>query len=184
MPTQQSGNQFKQSPRGLHCHDTADGVGHGMSEVSEHDQTILVTSCKENHQSLGEMVLVTTFEGHKYMFTNLTIKAATEARKLKNILMSLGERNMARMPRSNLIRDYPMKTEQLIHANQIYGPDLNRPKGNNARPNITQVQVKLSSVTQPILSLYRNITCSSDIMFANNITFLEEKSSASVIASL
>ena len=161
----------------MHYHDTAKGAGHGMSEVSEDYQTILVTSCQENTpQALGEMVLVTTVEGHKEMFTNSTIKAATESRKLKNILMSLGESNMARIPGINLIRDYPMKTEQLSHANHIYGIDLNRPKGNNVRRNINQVQIELSAVTQSILSLYRNITCSSGIMFTNKIPFLAEKS--------
>ena len=65
-PNQQSAHQFKKTPREMHYHDTAKGAGHGMSEVSEDDQTILVTSCQENTpQALGEMVLVTTVEGHK-----------------------------------------------------------------------------------------------------------------------
>ena len=98
-------------------------------------------------------MLVTTVEGKKEMFTNRSIKAATEARKLEKILMSPGERSMAFIYGINLIRDSSVTIEDLSHDNQIYGTNLNRLKENTANSNIPKVQVELAAVPSSILSL-------------------------------
>ena len=118
------------------------------------------------------MVLVTTVEVKKYMLINRAIKAATEVRKLKQILMNPGKHNMACIAVSNIIHDSPVIIEQISHTNQIYGPGMNGLKDETAKQNITQVQVELDEVPPFILRLYCNLTCITNIMSPKNSSFL------------
>ena len=67
-----------------------------------------------------------------------------------------------------------MTTEDLSHTNQIYGPNVNGIKVNTSKHNIPEFRVKMATVLPSILSLYCNLTCSTNIMFANKLPFLAE----------
>ena len=79
---------------------------------------------------------------------------------------------MDQIVRSRIICDSSITTEHLIHANQIYVTVVNDLKYKTYKRKIPQVQVELDAVPTSILVIYRNLTCSTNIMFANNIPFI------------
>lgn len=74
--------------------------------------------------------------------------------------------------KKNLLPNNPVNREDIIAAEDIYGPNLAALKGKTAhRPN-THVETTNDGVPPQIMSIYRRVTLAVDIMYVNKVMFM------------
>ena len=121
---------------------------------------------------LEDATIVTTTKRPKEIFTRSSIQDATTDRKLSKVIFSPIDRYLTHnfdeyhLPNNSFSRD------SIITANRNYGPNTNAIKGKTLSCNTPEVKVYIIIIPILIMSLYRKITSSSDILFVNKVPFL------------
>jgi hypothetical protein len=96
--------RFRQSEDGLFCMDAKESD-------EEQDGTVLVNK-------------VETVEGNKKNCTKAACKQATLARKLQNIIGRPSARSFLNIAEKNLLKDCPVTCEDMLAAEDIFGPNV------------------------------------------------------------
>ena len=106
------------------------------------------------------------------MFTRRSVHDANMASKIKKLLLSPSERDMVHIIERSLLKNMYIIRKKIAAANKIFGPALNVIKGKKTSHKNPEVKVEIASVPVGIISLYRQVTVASDILFVNITPFL------------
>jgi hypothetical protein len=141
--------EFKQSPEGLYYYD----VG--------------CTSPEENG-----MVLVNTVASNKTKYSNDDYVRALKARKIQVLIGRPSLREYLQIVKHGLLPNCPINQEDIMAAEDIFGPEVGCLKGKMARKKAPIVEENRYGIPASILSRYRDITLCVDVMYINGISFL------------
>ena len=114
---------------------------------------------------------LTTVDGQADKYTRCAYKAAAQPRRLQNIIMQPGSRQLADV----IIKHFhncPITKEDIQAADDIFGPNLGSLKGKTVRRPNPHVKTQTIGVPPDIMQIHRSVTLAIDIMFINKIPFL------------
>ena len=133
-----------------------DGLYYLNTDVRQKDSTLLLNTVKKNENR----------------FTKRDILRAQAARKLQNTIGRPPLRRFIEIVKFNLLPNCTTTIQDIINAELIYGPNLGSLKGKTPRTNPPAVTIDQIDLPPDILSLYKDVTLSGDIMFLNKTAFL------------
>eukprot|EP00804_Cyclotella_cryptica_P022012 CCRYP_000938-RA/>CCRYP_000938-RA protein AED:0.35 eAED:-0.94 QI:0/0/0/0.5/1/1/2/0/366 len=117
-------------------------------------------------------LLVTTVDENKSKFSAYDLTRAKLARTIQCRIGRPSTRNFIHYIENNLIPNCPITTQDIHNAEFIWGPDLGSLKGKTVRSTPEAVRTQSYTIPLNIMSQYKNVTLSADIMKVNNIPFL------------
>ena len=119
---------------------------------------------------------VATVWANYEVFTKCQIKQAIEACHLMSMIGAPTEHKFQGVVRINLLKDCPITTADIVHANKIFGsPDLTNLRGKTVcKPE--PVRTKYVDIPCVILDVHGRVTLMADVMFVNGIPFLVSSS--------
>jgi hypothetical protein len=82
------------------------------------------------------------------------------------------EKDFKNMVSSNMIRNCPVKPEDISAANKIFGPNVASLKGKTVRATQDPVLTEYVQIPREIVDLNKNVTITADIMFVGGIGFM------------
>jgi uncharacterized protein (UPF0332 family) len=142
---------FARSPRGLYYSEaTAQGCSHPDAGVS-FLQTVADNKSK--------------YSAHDY-------SRAVKARRLQQSIGHPSTADLAIWLDSKLIPHCPLHRQDILNAEDIFGPDEGILQGKTTQKKATQVETTLTPLPPDILERYRAVTLYVDIMYVNRIPFL------------
>ena len=135
---------FRQAPRGLYFMDT---------------------------NATQNVALLQTVADKKSNYTNALYSRATLARSIQKIIGRPSTRTFIRIIEKNLLPNCPVTRDDILAAEDIFGPDVGSLKGKTVRRGATPVHPSMVTIPASLMERYRDITLSGDIMFINKIPF-------------
>ena len=72
----------------------------------------------------------------------------------------------------NLLPNCPINQQDILAANEIFGPDVGSLKGKTVRQSADHVNVNMVDIPATIMSHYCDVLIGGDIMFVNTLPFL------------
>jgi hypothetical protein len=123
--------------------------------------------------SLGTNLLIQTLSDNKQNFTACMIARADQARCLQNTIGRPPTQRLLEIIDKCMLPNCPITREDVIIAEQIYGPNLGGLKGRTTRTSSPKSDgIAVTGVPPEILKYHQNVTLSIDFMFINGIPFL------------
>ena len=114
---------------------------------------------------------ITTVADKADKYTHQALQRAQVARRLQNIIMQPGARQLMDVAVSHL-KGCPVTKADIKAAEDIYGPNLGALKGKTvAHPN-PHVPAGVDQVPTSIMEVHRSVTLAIDVMFINKVAFL------------
>lgn len=104
-------------------------------------------------------------------FTKREIQHATEARRLQNIVMRPGVKDLQQKVLHHL-KNCPITATDIQVAEHIFGPNLGSLKGKTVRRPLPRSRTGVCGVPLDILQKHPSLEIAMDIMFINKIAFL------------
>jgi hypothetical protein len=144
---------FKQSPKGLYYIDTKED--HGEIDKTGHD----------------DVNLVNTVEDNRVKYSKRDHSKAVLARMVQKIIGRPRTRTFLDIVDKNLFQKCPVKREDIIAAERIFGPEVGSLMGKTVRRTANAVQATYTSIPATIMSRYRNVTLAGNIMLVNKLPF-------------
>ena len=146
---------FQPSERGLSYCDVGEGGELFPKNPGDTDQAFVVTVAdkKSSH----------TVKGYK---------RATLARRLQNIIGRPSARRFKELVDNNLIPNCPITGQDILAAEDIFGPNLGSLKGKTTHRKPTPVAHTNIPVPPTILQFHSQVSLCVDIMFINKLPFL------------
>jgi hypothetical protein len=139
--------QFKESPSGLHYFDT--------------------------DRAETEMAFINMVEDKKAKYSNEDYQRAMLARKTQVLIGRPSTREYIRIVQNGHLPNCPIHREDILAAEDIFGPEVGSLKGKTTRMKAPKVEEdRYDGVPAPILSRYHDVTLCVDIMFVNKIPFV------------
>lgn len=117
-------------------------------------------------------VLVNTVEDNKTKYTNAEYKQAELARKLQNIIGRPSARDHLNIVKGNLLKNCPFVREDVMAAEDLFGPNLGSLKGKTVRQSGDQVRPEYEKIPISIMERHQDVTLCIDLMCVNKIPFL------------
>ncbi len=74
--------------------------------------------------------------------------------------------------RLNMIPDCPITTDNIKHADTLFGPDLATIRGMTVRRKPTRVVTVYVDIPCAIVDINKQVTLAVDVMFVNSVPFL------------
>ena len=118
-----------------------------------------------------QLCYLTQLKKNKNRFTKRDILRAQAARKLQNIIGRPPLRRFVEIIKLNLLPNCTTTAQDIINAKLIFEPNLGSLQGKNPRTNAPPVSVDQIDLPPDILSLYKDVTLSGDIMIINKTAF-------------
>jgi hypothetical protein len=141
--------EFRQSPEGLYYYDT--NKDHEHAAVS----------------------LVNTVASNKTKYSNDDYLRALTARKIQALIGRPSMKDYTRIVKGGLLPNCPISQEDIVAAEDIFGPEVGCLKGKTVRKKAPKVnETNRHGVPVSILSRYRDVTLCVDVMHINGIPFL------------
>ncbi len=140
--------EFKQSPNGLYYHDL-------RADLKRKSGVAFVNTVAENKNKYSRRAYI----------------RATRARKLHNSLGRPSLRDFITYVQKNRIQNCPITREDIMAAQDIFGPNLGILKGGTTRRRSPQVRVTYTPIPPTVMERYKNVTLAVDIMKVNKIPF-------------
>ena len=119
-----------------------------------------------------EHSLINTVADNKSRYTNRDYSRAVLARKLQKTIGRPTTKTLIRIIKNKEIPNCPVTVEDIIAAEDIFGPDVGALKGKTTRHRSEQVRNHTYNIPIPIMDRYRDVTLCCDIMKINNIPFV------------
>ncbi|KAL7480429.1 hypothetical protein ACHAW6_006122, partial [Cyclotella cf. meneghiniana] len=139
--------KFREAPRRLYYFDTSN---------RDEESTVLVTTVDEN----------------KSKFSAYDISRAKLARTIQCRIGRPSTRDFIHYIENNLIPNCPITPQDIHNAEYIWGPDLGSLKGKTVRTTPEGVRTQSYTIPLHIMSQYKDVTLSADVMKVNGIPFL------------
>jgi hypothetical protein len=156
--------RFRMSPRGLYYMDTAGGV-------------TLLSTVAEKKAPEGVTLLSTVAE-KKAQYTQADYERAVAARALQKSIGRPSVRTLIRIIEGKRLLNCPVVRDDVMAAEDIFGPDVGSLKGKTTRQSSEAVRAEISPIPLSILERYRVVTLGGDVMKVNGIPFFMSISSA------
>jgi len=110
-----------------------------------------------------------TVDENKGKYSRRDVARATLARKLQRTIGRPSLRKYIDVVERNLLPNCPVTKQDIITAENIFGPDLGIRKGKTVRKKSEQVRIPQ---TVPVPKMYRKVVMAMDVMYINDIPFL------------
>jgi hypothetical protein len=141
---------FRQSTRGLYYMNTSDGTG---------------------------ATLISTVDANKSKYSASDYSRALLARKLQKKIGRPSLKTYLEIVDGKRLRNNPVTRDDVIAAEDIFGPELGSLKGKTVRNASGRVELRLVPIPAVIMERYRRVTLAGDIMKVNKIPFMVSISS-------
>jgi Reverse transcriptase (RNA-dependent DNA polymerase)/Zinc knuckle len=115
--------------------------------------------------------LVTTVEDKKSKYSTRDYLAAVSARKLQNVLGFPTVHTLLNIVDARLLPNCPVTRQDILAAEDIFGPAVASLKGRTTRRSPAPVRVGFANIPHDIMSRYKDIVLAVDTMYVNNIAF-------------
>jgi hypothetical protein len=116
--------------------------------------------------------LVNTVDNNKTRYTNRNYSQALLARKFQNIIGRPSTRSYLHIVENNLLPNCPVTRDNILAAEDIFGPNLGFLKGKTTRTTPKHVQTQQVNIPINIMTRYKAVTLAVDVMYVNQIPFL------------
>jgi hypothetical protein len=118
------------------------------------------------------ITLVNTVEKNKSKYTNCDYSRAVLARKLQKVLGRPSTRDYLRIVETNQLPNCPVERDDILAAEDIFGPDLGSLKGKTVRRGGEHVRPAHADIPATIMSRYRNVTVAVTSCSSTRFPFL------------
>src|SRR5210317_2306219 len=112
-----------------------------------------------------DVVLVNTVEDKKSSYTQRDYLNAVQARRLQNIIGRPSLKTYLHMIDNCLLPNCPVTRQDVLAAEDIFGPNLGILKGKTTRRKGGRVQMETIPLPIEIKERYQTVTLCADIMF-------------------
>jgi len=131
-----------------------------------YDFNISVTRNKD--RSLQNTMMVETVEELRRTYTARELKQMDDARRLYVIMGRPSKADFLQMIKKGLLLENPVRMEDFINAERVYGKDLGVVKGKTVRIKPTRVTISTEDAVKEKL----NIILAIDVMYFSGMSFL------------
>ena len=166
-------NQFTvHGPDGKNCvfHESTNEQGESIAGLFYTE-----VSGKRNSTEIGT-ALITTVKERKSKYTQRAYDMAVRARQVHNALGYPSLKDYLRIIDANLLPGTNVTREDIIAAEDIFGPNLGAIKGKTTRTKTDHVEHLLTPVPAEIYATHPTITLMIDIFYVNGLPFFTTKS--------
>ena len=127
--------------------------------------------CDMGNSDNSDWNLISTVAEQAQRYTKRAYKKAKAARKMQNIVMRPGHRELMDVTIKHL-NDCPVSRADILAAEDIFGSNVGSLKGKTPRKSTAHVHGSTDGVPHDIMRIHQRITLTVDIMFVNTIPFL------------
>ena len=119
----------------------------------------------------SEVALINTVADNKNKYSACAYSRALLTRKVLGIIGRPARQHYIWLVNNYLIKNCPITREDIMVAEDIWGPDIGSLKGKTTWRKVPHVRAQPENIPLPIMEKYRNITLCVDIMYVNGIAF-------------
>ena len=148
---------FNESPTGLYYLDAS---------KSKHATTLVNVSGTDDH------ALVTTVDDMKKQYSSRDYSRAVLARNVQKMIGRPSTKQFIEIIDSKQLANCPVTRDDVLAAENIFGPDVGTLKGKTVRRAPLPVEVNKVNIPVSLVSRYKNVTLCADVMFVNKIPFM------------
>jgi hypothetical protein len=156
--------EFKPTTNGLHALNLKTYPEATFLLVNDADLQLPKT---EEHQ-----VHVATVRNNYDNFSRKQIEGAQAACRLMRMIATPSTCDFNALVRLNMIPDCPITTDNIKHADTLFGPDLATIRGKTVRCKPTRVVTDYVDIPRALVDINKQVTLAVDVMFVNLVPFL------------
>jgi hypothetical protein len=162
--TKQGVVEFKPTTNGLHALNLKTNPEANFLLVNDAD---LKLPKPEEHQ-----VHVATVHDNYDNFSHKQIEGAQAARRLMRMIATPSTPDFNALVRLNMIPDCPITTENIKHADTLFGPDLATIRCKTVWRKPTRVVTDYVDILRALVDINKQVILAVDVMFVNSVPFL------------
>jgi hypothetical protein len=117
-------------------------------------------------------MLINTVAEKRSKYTRRAFEQAALARRIQNVVGRPSTRDFLKIVEGGMLRNCPVSRNDIMTAEDIFGPNLGSLKGKTVRSKNAHVPSLVADVPYHIIKLHKDVTVCFDIMFVNKIAFL------------
>ena len=105
-------------------------------------------------------------------YSKRSIEQVDKARELQATFNNISTKNMLKRINNNMVKDLPIKRQDIKVTETIYCPNIYALKGKTVNRKADHVVAPITGIPEQILKEYKYITLCIDVMFINGLKFL------------
>jgi hypothetical protein len=115
--------------------------------------------------------MVSTVSGNREGFSKQAVRTAKQARRVMGMVGYPSEKDFKNMVSSSMIRNCPVKPEDISVGNKIFGPNVASLKGKTVRATQDPILTEYVQIPKEIVDLNKDVTLTADAMFVGGAGF-------------